>query len=184
MLLPSAVQSRPVTSVASSGVFVTCTDFPVATSATKICDASSKFAMYATCVPVGDQVCARERRALRRLDRLRRLSFADRRASSPVCVLVVRVRARFAFVSICRPPRLMCDLPYASMSPRSAPVALQKPFPVRARRRERDVRARRHDHVLDVRGRLHERLGAQDLLRIPALLRDVLRARVEGRRPP
>ena len=34
MLLPSAVQSSVVTSVASSGVFVTCVDFPVATSAT------------------------------------------------------------------------------------------------------------------------------------------------------
>ena len=47
----------------------------------------------------------RERRALRRLERLRRSACADRRASSRCRVLVVTVRARFAFVSICSPPR-------------------------------------------------------------------------------
>ena len=45
MFLPSAVQSTVVTSVASSGVLVTCTDLPVATSATNTCDAASKLAM-------------------------------------------------------------------------------------------------------------------------------------------
>src|SRR6188474_3459992 len=53
--LPSPVHSKPVISVESKGVFVNCTDFPVVASATYRCDAFSKFAMYATCVPAGDQ---------------------------------------------------------------------------------------------------------------------------------
>src|SRR5262245_65984831 len=47
---------------------------------------------------------------------------------------------------------------------------LQEPFPVRTRVREGDVRARRHDHALDVRRRLNERLSAKNLLGVPISL--------------
>ena len=45
----------------------------------------------------------------------------------------------------------------------------QEPARVRARVRERDVHARRHDHALDVGRRLDEGFRAQDLLRVPAV---------------
>src|SRR6476660_5400190 len=55
MVLPSGAHSTVVTRVARSGVFVTCTDFPLATSATNRCDAVLVLPTYATWVPLGDQ---------------------------------------------------------------------------------------------------------------------------------
>src|SRR5674476_1655245 len=53
---PSPVHSTPVNSVASSGVFESWVERPVAASATYRYDASLKLAMNASCVPDGDQV--------------------------------------------------------------------------------------------------------------------------------
>ena len=104
MLLPSAVHSNVVMIVAMSGVFVTCTDFPVATSATNTCEASSKFAMYATCVPVGDQTCD-EIDAPFGVSIVFVVFVLGSTRISPRCVLVVSDRARFACASTCMPPR-------------------------------------------------------------------------------
>ena len=104
MFLPSAVQSTDVTSVASSGVLVICSDLPVAMSATNTCDAVSKLPTYATFLLSGDHAGAVMVAPL---------------GASIVAVLPVRAsincsamaprdvsaRARLALGSTCRPPR-------------------------------------------------------------------------------
>ena len=102
MLLPSAVQSIVVTSVAKRGDLVTCTDFPVAISATYTCDAASKFAMKASCLPSGDQaglLTVAPFGASSAVD----LPVTASIRESPVLPRVVSVRARFALGSTCRP---------------------------------------------------------------------------------
>jgi hypothetical protein len=101
---PSAVNCRPVTSVASSGVRVSCVDRPVATSAMKTCEAVAKLAMYATWVPVGDHVSA-ERLAPCGVCSVRVRPVAGSTTTSPRLVLVVSERARWAAGSTCTPPR-------------------------------------------------------------------------------
>src|SRR5262245_50851888 len=92
-----------------------------------MCDASSKFAMYATCVPFGDHA-GDEIDAPLGVSMARVAPVRGSTSERPEWRLVVSVRARFAFVSICNPPRFTCAAPNLSMSPRSLPGVRRNHF--------------------------------------------------------
>ena len=104
MFLPSAVQSTDATSVANNGVLVICTDFPVAMSATKRCDAVSKLPMNATFLLSGDQAGPVMVAPLGASI----ITVLPVRASinwSALAPRAVIARARLALGSTCSPPR-------------------------------------------------------------------------------
>ena len=87
-----------VTSVASSGVFVSCIARPLPASATNTWEAPRKFAMNATCVPDGDQT---GEETVAPLGASMFFVAPDRGSTrrNPRSSLIVSVRARFASVS-------------------------------------------------------------------------------------
>jgi hypothetical protein len=97
--------------VASRGVRLTCVARPLATSDTYACEAFAKFAMYATCVPVGDHVGADSDCAPRGASSVRVVPVRGSIRVRPRMVLVVSDRARLAAVSTCTPPIQRCGLP-------------------------------------------------------------------------
>ena len=93
--LPSAVNSKLETSVASTGVFVSCRDLPVATSAIQMWVASSVCARYATLVLSGDQA-AFDTRAPAGIWMAFFAPSAAEMSWMPTLLRIVSARARFA----------------------------------------------------------------------------------------
>ena len=101
--LPSAVNSTLETSVASTGVFVTCRAWFAATSVIQMCVAASVCTKYATALLSGDQI-AFEMRAPAGICSVFFEPSAAEMIWIPTLLRIVSARARFAPKSMKTPP--------------------------------------------------------------------------------